>query len=231
VSAGESGPMSGRPGVPAPASGQETVVSRISPGGAGPLARAVAYGAGLRAGTAPVRLFLVLGRHRRLFAGWLHFAGRLMPGGLLPRRETELVILRVARLCGSAYELAHHERLARAAGLDQADLCRVAEGPGADGWSARERAVLRAVDSLHGERDLDDATWAELGRHLGERERIELCLLVGHYEMLATVIRALRIEPDPPRRRPGRAAVASAARAVRGSPRRVRGPARRRPAS
>lgn len=204
---------------------------RVAPEGAGPLARVVAYAAGRRAGTGPVRLFLVLGRHRRLFAGWLHFAGRLMPGGLLPRRETELVILRVAHLCGSAYELAHHTRLGRAAGLGEADLRRVAEGPGADGWTPRERAVLGAVDALHAERDLDDDAWAELGRHLGERERIELCLLAGHYEMLATVIRTLRIEPDPPRRRPARAAAAAPARAAWSVLRRGRGPARRPPAS
>ena len=56
-------------------------------------------------GTEPPGVFLTLGRHRRLFWGWLLFAGSLMPGGRLPRRETELVILRVATLAGNDYEL------------------------------------------------------------------------------------------------------------------------------
>jgi AhpD family alkylhydroperoxidase len=206
-------------------------MSRVSTEGAGWVARVVAYGAGVRGGTRSVRLFLVLGRHPRLFAGWLHYAGRLMPGGLLPRRETELVILRVAHLTGSAYEVAHHTRLGRAAGIGDDELRRVANGPEAEGWSDRERALLRAVDRLHTDRDLDDATWAELGRHLDDPERIELCLLAGHYEMLATVIQALRIEPDPPRRRPGRAAAAAVARAGRGVLPRGRGRGPRRPAS
>jgi alkylhydroperoxidase family enzyme len=51
---------------------------------------------------------------------------------------------------------------------------------------------------LHQQGDLDDATWSELRRHLDEREAIELCLLAGHYEMLATAIAALRIQPDGP---------------------------------
>lgn len=206
-------------------------MSRIPPDGASLPARVVASAAGRRAGTGPVRLFLILGRHRRLFIGWLHFAGRLMPGGVLPRRETELVILRVAHLSGSAYELEHHARLGRAAGLDEADLRRVADGPGAAGWTDRERALLSAVDALHADRDIGDAAWRDLGRHLDDRERIELCLLAGHYEMLATVIRTLRIEPDPPRRRPARAAAASPARAVRAALRRARRPGPRRPAS
>ncbi len=179
-------------------------MSRVEPGSrrdTGTLIWAFAHAAGRRAGTRAPSLFRVLGRHRRLFTGWLHFAGRLMPGGLLARRESELVILRVAHLCGSAYELQHHTRLGSAAGLSEEDLERLREGPEAGGWTPRDRALLRAVDTLHAERDLDDGAWAELCEHLDERERIELCMLAGHYEMLATVIRTLRIDPDPPRRR------------------------------
>ncbi|MCT2582350.1 carboxymuconolactone decarboxylase family protein [Actinophytocola gossypii] len=152
--------------------------------------------AGRVAGTGPLNLFLVLGRHRRLFRGWLRFAGRLMPGGVLPRRETELVILRVAHLRECAYELAHHRRLAARAGVSEADAERVVAGPTADGWTSRERALLAATDLLHHERDLSDEAWRALSRHLDERECVELCLLVGHYELLATAIAALRIEPE-----------------------------------
>ena len=37
-----------------------------------------------------------LGHHQRLFRRWLRFACALMPGGRLPRVDTELLILRVA---------------------------------------------------------------------------------------------------------------------------------------
>jgi len=155
-----------------------------------------ARAAGLVAGGRPPNVFLVLGRHRALFRGWLYFAGRLMPGGLLPRRETELVILRVAHLRDCGYEFEHHRRLGARVGVSTVDVERVVAGPAADGWSARERAVLAATDLLHHERNLDDAAWSVLAAHLDERESIELCLLVGHYEMLATAIAVLRIEPE-----------------------------------
>ncbi|MFI6937666.1 carboxymuconolactone decarboxylase family protein [Streptomyces sp. NPDC050418] len=157
-------------------------------------------GAGLVAGTRPPALFLTLGRHRKLFRGWLRFAARLMPRGTLPRRESELVILRVAHLRGCAYEFEHHRRLGRRAGVRSADVDRVVEGPGASGWSARERAVLTAVDRLHEQQDLDDAAWDELRTYLDEAQTIEFLLLVGHYQMLATTITALRLVPDRPRR-------------------------------
>jgi alkylhydroperoxidase family enzyme len=145
----------------------------------------------------PANLLLTLGRHRGLFRGWLLFSGRLMPRGILRRRETELVILRIAHLRGSQYEYEQHERLGRRrVGLTDADIGRVAIGPDAEGWRPRERAILTATDELHRDGDLSDATWTLLREHLDERECIELLMLAGHYEMLATVIAALRIQPD-----------------------------------
>jgi len=185
---------------------------RIEPGNRreiGVLAWTIARIAGLASGTAPPNLFLTLGRHRGLFFGWLHFAGRLMPRGRLPRRETELVILRVAHLRGCDYELEHHRRLAGAAGVSPADLARVAEAGVGVGWSARERALLAATDQLVETRALDDDAWAALREHLEDPTAIELVLLVTHYDLLATTIGALRIEPDQPRAG-SRAAVAAA---------------------
>lgn len=180
------------------------MTARIGPGTrreVGVLNWAIAQLSGLVTGTSAPALFLTLGRHRRLFRGWLRFAGRLMPGGTLPRRETELAILRVAHVRGCRYEFDHHVRLGRRAGVREVDVARLVEGPAAAGWSARERGVLAAVDQLLAERDLAEPTWARLRAHLDERETIELLLLVGHYDMLATAIAALRIAPDPPRDR------------------------------
>lgn len=181
-----------------------TSAPRIAPGTrqeVGWLAWGISRGAGLVGGTTPPHLFLTLGRHRKLFRGWLRFAGRLMPGGTLPRRETELVILRVAHLRACAYEFDHHVHLGARAGVTAADVARVQAGPDAAGWSPREQAVLAAVDALHEHQDVDDPTWDALRAHLDEEATIELLLLVGHYEMLATAIGTLRLAPDRPRRR------------------------------
>lgn len=156
--------------------------------------------AGRAAGTEPPNLFLTLARRRGLFRGWLLFAGRLMPRGTLPRRETELVILRVAHLRDCRYEFDHHVRLARRAGVRPRDVERLKEGPDAPGWNPRERTILAAADQLHHRGDLDDETWTSLRTHLSEGQCVELTVLAAHYEMLATVITALRVQPDRPRR-------------------------------
>lgn len=175
---------------------------RITPGDRGDvglLTWLFALASGRVTKTNPPNLFLTLGRQRRLFHGWLHFAGRLMPGGTLARRESELVILRVAHLTDCRYEAEHHRRLAARAGLTPSEVDRVADGPDAAGWSDRERMLLQATDELHHGRDLTDDTWALVRRHLDEAAAIELVLLVAHYEMLATAIGTLRIAVDEDR--------------------------------
>jgi AhpD family alkylhydroperoxidase len=172
---------------------------RIAPGGRGDVglfAWNFARVAGRVSKTNPPNLFLTLGRHPRLFRGWLRFASKLMPGGKLPRRESELVILRVATLTGCDYEREHHVRLGKRAGLSKDEIERVAEGPEAGGWSDRDLMLLETVDALHTARDLDDEQWRRLRSHLNERDTIELLMLAGHYEMLATTINTLRIETD-----------------------------------
>jgi AhpD family alkylhydroperoxidase len=153
---------------------------------------------GLATGGEPPNVFTTLARHRRLFRRWLWFAGALMPGGLLAREESELVILRVAHNTGCDYEWGHHERLGRLAGLSEADVQRVRAGGAAEGWSQRQSLLLAAADELHNERTISGALWSQLAELLSERELIELCLLVGHYEMLAMTLNAVQVAPDRP---------------------------------
>jgi AhpD family alkylhydroperoxidase len=174
------------------------VSARIAPGDrreAGVFAWGFAHVAGLVTRTGPPALFLTMGRQHKLFRGWLRFAGRLMPGGSLPRRDTELIILRVAHLRGCAYEFEHHRLLGKRAGITPDDVERI-QHSGLDAWSGRELALLTAADALIHDRDLDDVAWKALREHLDEAQAIEFLLLVGHYDMLATFLGTLRIEPD-----------------------------------
>ena len=172
---------------------------RIAPGTAADIGRVnwlIARAIGLATRAEPPHVFTTLGRHRRLFRRWLRFAGALMPGGKLPRVDTELVILRVAHNCDCEYEWGHHERLGTRAGLSAGDIQRVRAGAAADGWTPRQALLLRAADELHETRTISDELWGELRPLLNDQELIELCMLIGHYEMLAMTLNALSVEPE-----------------------------------
>lgn len=172
---------------------------RIPPGrreDVGLLNTAILRVLGLATGGRPLNVFTTLARHPGLFRRWLVFAGGLMPGGSLRRADSELVILRVADNCGSEYEREQHERIAKAAGLTDDEIAR-AGGP-VDGWPHHQALLLRTADALHADRDVADDLWAELEAEFDERRRIELLLLIGHYEMLAMTLNSLRVQPDAP---------------------------------
>jgi AhpD family alkylhydroperoxidase len=174
---------------------------RIPPGSREDIGRlnwAIARVIGLATGGRPPNVFTTLARHRTLFRRWLRFASGLMPGGKLPRDDTELLILRTAHNTGCDYEWHHHERIGETAGLTAEEIARVREGPDAPGWSPRRQALLRAADELHADRTISDASWEPLRAQLRDHELIELCLLVGHYQMLAMTLNALQIQADPP---------------------------------
>lgn len=152
-------------------------------------------------GAPQMHLFTTLGQHKWLFWAWLPYSGALLRGRL-PRTDTELVILRVAHLRGSTYELQHHCRIARRRGLDvpaqQAIFAwpEVAGDP--DGLTARQRALLCATDEFVNNRSISAEVWQQLSTHLDRRQLIEFCMLAGQYDGLAATLSALAVPPDYP---------------------------------
>ena len=186
-------------GVPFPGEPRRPRAPRVPPASRrelGAANAAIVRVIGLATGGAPPNVFTTLGRHRRLFRAWLRFAFRLMPRGTLPRREAELVILRVAALCGSDYEWHQHVVLGQNAGLTADEIARVGDVAVDPGWGERDRLLLEATDELVTSHALGDPTWTALRDRLGENGVIELCLLVGNYAMLAGALNALGVAPE-----------------------------------
>jgi 4-carboxymuconolactone decarboxylase len=143
-----------------------------------------------------VNIFATLVRHPGLFRRWLPFGGKLL-AGKLPARDRELMILRTSRRCASEYEWGQHVIVARAAGLTDEEIARVAEGPTAPGWDRFDVTLLQAVDELHDDNSLSDATWAQLATRYDEKQLIEVPMLVGHYHMVAYALNALGVQREP----------------------------------
>ena len=133
---------------------------------------------------------------RALFRAWLPFGTTLLLAGRLPRREAELVILRTAWACNGWYEWTQHVDLAVRAGLTPAQVAGVPAWRAHADFTEGQRTLLQATDELLADRVVCDSTLAELRVHLDHRQVVELCVLVGHYEMLAMTLNTLRVTPD-----------------------------------
>lgn len=171
----------------------------------GPINWLLAKGAARKLQAPEMHLFTTLGQRQGLFWAWSLYGGRLLRGRL-PRADTELVILRVAHLRSSEYELQHHRKMARRFGLDnhmQATIFAWPDVPDGDGprviLSARQQALLNATDELIKNRSISEDTWRQLALHLDRHRLIEFFLLATQYDGLAATISALNIELDNPR--------------------------------
>ncbi len=142
-----------------------------------------------------LNIFTTLAHHPRLLKRWSAFGGVLLTGSL-PARERELLILRTGLHCGAAYEWGQHVPIARAAGLSDDEIQRVAAGPHAPGWSNDDALLLHAADELHADAVISDPTWAALAERWDREQLIEICMVVGQYHLVAFTLNSLGVEGE-----------------------------------
>lgn len=142
-------------------------------------------------------IFSVLHINARLFWAWLYFASKLMPGGRLPAKDREKIILRTAWNCRSRYEWGQHVDIALTVGVSDEEIIRVSRGPAAC-HDSNERSLLLACDEMAGSQVISDQTWAALSERYSEKLLIEIIILIGHYIMIAGFLNSggLKLEPS-----------------------------------
>lgn len=144
----------------------------------------------------PLHLFGTLAHHSKLLKAWLPFGGRLLFGGTLVDRDRELAILRTSARCGAEYEWGQHVGIARAAGLSDAEILACAADEPGEPLDEQDRMLVRGVDELVADHVLGDTTWSALADRFDDVGMIEFTMLVGHYAMLAGLLRSARVAPD-----------------------------------
>ncbi|HXF67309.1 MAG TPA: carboxymuconolactone decarboxylase family protein [Burkholderiales bacterium] len=132
-----------------------------------------------------------------LAAAWLEFNDAVRRRTGLDERTRELAILRVALLNGADYVFEIHKaRYAQPSGLTREELEALGDWRGSAAFGPRERALLAYVDAMTREVAVPQAVFEALRAHFGERETVELTVLVAAYNMHTRVLRALAIEPE-----------------------------------
>lgn len=147
-------------------------------------------------GTA-LNLYTTMLNHPKLYGPRARFGSYLQRDSMLDPETRELLIMRTAWNIRADYEWAHHVEYAKSARLSDQQIADIATGPQAMGWNARQRAVLTAADELRREAFISDATWAELAKYYGMKQRIEIVYTVGGYTMTGLAINSFGIQVEP----------------------------------
>ena len=141
----------------------------------------------------PPNILWMISHHPALLEPFLAFAATLALRGVLTRRDSEILALRAAWNCSSSFEWGHHVEFARAAGMTEVEVAKLAVPPEAGDWSAHDRLLILAADQLHHHQSIDDETWVALARDLSPAQLVELTFVVGNYTMLSMVANATEV--------------------------------------
>ncbi len=141
-----------------------------------------------------LNIYKVIGHSSGIAPDFFRLANRILFRGKLPPPIRELAILRVGHLAQAPYEYTKHVLIGRKAGLSEAHIAAIPEGPSAAAYDERERAVLTYTDEVSRNYRASDESFAALRNHFDEEQVVELTIVIGFYEMICRVLEALQVE-------------------------------------
>jgi alkylhydroperoxidase family enzyme len=125
---------------------------------------------------------------------FLDFALSFRAGNLEPTIR-ELVILRMAALRGSSYELMHHLPAAKMAGLSEQEISVITSAQ-PSGLDRKLTVMIQLVDDCSQQGKVSDSTFEKARKIFSVPEIAEATLLAGLYEMLACFLKSMGVEMD-----------------------------------
>ncbi len=144
-----------------------------------------------------IRVTRTFGRHPRLSAvqgGTYNFVLGASP---LSDHDRELLILRIGWNCQAEYEWAKHVGTVGRARDHGLEPLRIAEGPGADGWSPLSVTLLTLADELYRDAMVSDETWSAITAEFDTRETIASLMTVSTYRLVSMSLNAFGVQILP----------------------------------
>jgi alkylhydroperoxidase family enzyme len=148
-------------------------------------------------GVPPIALFRTFAHNLPMCEAMSGWGGYELSRRLsLSMRDREIVIDRTCARCGCEYEWGVHVAFfAERVGLDTDQTASLTHGSAEDRcWSEqRDRLLIRAVDALHDNSDIDDGLWQELAGIFSDANLLDLLLLCGWYHAISFVARGTQV--------------------------------------
>jgi 4-carboxymuconolactone decarboxylase len=144
----------------------------------------------------PPNLYRGLGNHPALVAAWTEFSKMLRHDTRTPRALRELVILRGGQIMRSEYEWAQHLRMARKAGVREAQIAALSSWRNSNEFDAKEKAALAVAEDVTNGR-VSDETYRLAMQHFDHHDYVEIAAVAAFYAMVGRMLDAMGIELEP----------------------------------
>jgi alkylhydroperoxidase family enzyme len=141
-------------------------------------------------------IFTTMANHPKLADRWGTFGFYILRESTVPRREREILILRIGWLCRSEYEFGQHTLIGKSVGLTDEEIERITEGPKATGWDSFDSTLLQAVDELYYDAFITDATWNALAKRYNQQQLMDVVATVGQYNLVSMFLNSFGVQLD-----------------------------------
>ena len=144
----------------------------------------------------PPNLYRCLGNHPKLLAAWTEFSKTLRYDTRTPRPLRELVILRGGQLMRSEYEWAQHLKMARKAGVREAQIAALDSFRTSKEFTDPEKAALALAEAVTLGK-VSDEVQAQALKHFDMHDYVELCIVAAFYAMVGRMLDAMGVQLEP----------------------------------
>ena len=146
-----------------------------------------------------LRVRRTLRRHPRIAARWNENPRYVLDPeqSRLTPHDRELLILRIGWNCQAVYEWAKHVGSVGRARDHGLEPLWIAQGGDADGWNAKERALIDAANEMYRDSIISDATWSRLGEDFDQHQLISIAATASRYRKVSMTLNAFGVQPLP----------------------------------
>ena len=150
-------------------------------------------------GMDPLNIFRTYAHHPDLLRRITGMGATLLQNGKLPHRQREIVLMRTCANWGAEYEWGVHVTgFARPLGFTDEEIAATANGDASsECWSAEEKLLVQAADTLKATGTIDDALWNQLTEHWSTEQIIEIISIAGLYASISFFTNACRVPLEP----------------------------------
>jgi 4-carboxymuconolactone decarboxylase len=137
-----------------------------------------------------------IGLHPELHESFQTLGNAVLREASTPRRQRELVILRMGWNCGAQYEFGQHTLFGREAGITEAEIVALTRPLTTFPWAEDDRVLLEMADELYIDCCVTDPTWAKLAARWAPREILEFVMAAGFYFMVSGILNSFGVQLD-----------------------------------
>ncbi len=141
----------------------------------------------------PLNVFRMVAGTRRGLRPFVQLGAAALSSSMDARRR-EIAVLRVAHATNAGYERAQHERLARLAGVTDAEIAAIAVEEPVASLDEEVNLICRVADEVSRGVRLSEEALARLIERYGAREASDVILLVSYYNMVSRFLESTRVE-------------------------------------